>query len=290
MTILSERASDAELLRRFAHGEAAAREEAVAELVRRHLGWVYGAARRMTGDSGLAEDVAQGVFLAMSQKAGKLAGHPCVAAWLFEATRMGSSTLLRGRRREKERERVVAAEAAKREVSGGVDGELLERVDAAVGRLRDGERRVVLLHFYSGMSVEEVGVAMGMSEAAVRKRLWRAVEKLRGWLGVKGDAAGFGGLMAGVVGVRAPGRVGEGGGGAGRGCGGVAGGEGDCAAEFYEVGRVLWGGGRDVCGGGSCCGGSGAELECGGGEGGGADGGGGIGAGDAGDIGADSFV
>ena len=201
MTVVDACLSDGELLRRFAAGRDSRGEEVFAELVRRHLGWVYGAARRMTGDAGLAEDVAQGVFLALSQKAGKLAGHPCVAAWLFEATRMGSSTLLRGRRREKERERVVAERKAVSEAAGGADVELLERVDAAVGRLREGERRVVLLHFYSGMSVGEVGVAMGMSEAAVRKRLWRAVEKLRGWLGVKGDAAGFGGMVAGVVGV-----------------------------------------------------------------------------------------
>ncbi len=204
MTVVDERVSDGELLRRFAAGRDAAGEEAFAELVRRHLGWVYGAARRMTGDAGLAEDVAQGVFLAMSQKAGKLAGHPCLAAWLFEATRMGSSTLLRGRRREKERERVVAERKAVSEEAGGADVELLERVDAAVGRLCEGERRVVLLHFYSGMSLGDVGAAVGLSEAAVRKRLWRAMEKLRGWLGVKEDTAGFGGVVAGVVGMRAP--------------------------------------------------------------------------------------
>ena len=208
MTVLDARVSDGELLGRFAARDAM-REEVFAELVRRHLGWVYGAARRMTGDAGLAEDVAQGVFLAMSEKAAKLAGHACLVGWLFEATRLGSSMVMRGRRREKERARVVAAELAKREVVEGADVELLARVDAAVVRLREGERRVVLLHFYSGMSVGEVGAAMGLSEGAVRKRLWRAMEKLRGWLGVRGDAVGFmnGGVMAGLAGVEAPGGI-----------------------------------------------------------------------------------
>ncbi|MGN6368927.1 MAG: RNA polymerase sigma factor, partial [Phycisphaerae bacterium] len=208
MTVSSERLSDAELLRRFARGSGDEREGAFAEIVSRHVGWVYGVARRMTGDAGLAEDVAQGVFAAMSQKAGKLAGHPCLAAWLFEATRLGSSTLMRGRRREEERVRVVAEEAVMRESREAVDAELVERVDEVVGRLREGERRVVLLHFYSGMKVEEVAREMGMSEGAVRKRLWRAVERMRGWLGVRGDAAGVGGMVAGAVGVKAPGGLG----------------------------------------------------------------------------------
>ena len=51
--------SDRELLERYlAQGE----ETAFAELVRRHLPHVFGAALRRTGDRGLAEDVSQEVF------------------------------------------------------------------------------------------------------------------------------------------------------------------------------------------------------------------------------------
>ena len=60
-------------------------------MVRRHVDWVYSAAVRVTRDPALAEDVTQGVFVALARKAGRLARHPAVTGWLFQAVRYGAA-------------------------------------------------------------------------------------------------------------------------------------------------------------------------------------------------------
>lgn len=69
---------DRELLRQFVDGRA---EAAFAELVRRHLGRVYAVAlRQVAGDSHLAQDVAQLVFIALARKARRSSTAACSAA------------------------------------------------------------------------------------------------------------------------------------------------------------------------------------------------------------------
>jgi DNA-directed RNA polymerase specialized sigma24 family protein len=60
-------ATDQQLLREYAEHRS---EDAFAELVGRHLDFVYSAALRMTGDPASAEDVAQGVSVVLMEKAG----------------------------------------------------------------------------------------------------------------------------------------------------------------------------------------------------------------------------
>src|SRR5690242_2139028 len=93
---------DAELLRQYAEDHA---EEAFAEIVRRHVDFVYSAAlRQVNGDAHLARDVTQLVFAALARKASKLAGHRVLAGWLFVSTRFAAAKLVRAERRRHARE------------------------------------------------------------------------------------------------------------------------------------------------------------------------------------------
>ena len=58
--------TDQELLRDYTGCRS---ETAFAELVRRHVDFVYSATLRMVRDTHLAEDVTQGVFVALAQNA-----------------------------------------------------------------------------------------------------------------------------------------------------------------------------------------------------------------------------
>lgn len=78
MMEISQALSDREALLRWAAGRD---EEALALLIQRHGGRVYGVALRAPGGSpALAEDVAQAVLAVMARKASALAGHPSLAA------------------------------------------------------------------------------------------------------------------------------------------------------------------------------------------------------------------
>src|SRR5688572_2620857 len=97
--------SDAELLERYF---CAGCGEAFAELVRRHIDLVYSVAIRQVRDRHLAEDVAQAVFLILSQKAreGRLDGGKGVvlAGWLFHTTRFVAANAVKREARRRKRE------------------------------------------------------------------------------------------------------------------------------------------------------------------------------------------
>jgi len=77
---------DSELLRRFhEQGDSAA----LAELVQRRVGLVYGVAlRSLAGDTQAAQDVAQQVFIDLARKAGGLKSRPVLAGWLCRSAHL----------------------------------------------------------------------------------------------------------------------------------------------------------------------------------------------------------
>jgi protocatechuate 3,4-dioxygenase beta subunit len=59
-------------------------------------------------------------------------------------------------------------------------------LDEAVERLGETDRNAVLLRFFEDRSHQQVGAALGLSEEAARKRVNRALEKLRGFFAGRG--------------------------------------------------------------------------------------------------------
>src|SRR5262245_10398878 len=80
---------DASLLALYArHGcDSEQGRAALGEIVRRHVDFVFGVARRAVRDPGMAEDVTQAVFLILSRKAHEIRQPHRLASWLFKATR-----------------------------------------------------------------------------------------------------------------------------------------------------------------------------------------------------------
>jgi DNA-directed RNA polymerase specialized sigma24 family protein len=95
-------AEDAALLRDYAEEDSG---EAFAELVRRHLNLVYGAAlRRVGGNAPLAEDVSQQVFTALARNAKSLARRPSLTGWLYTTVRFAAAQAVQTERRRQLRE------------------------------------------------------------------------------------------------------------------------------------------------------------------------------------------
>ena len=177
---------DAALLRRYAQDRA---EDAFAELVRRHVDGVYSTAlRRVGGDTHLAEDVTQQVFVALAQKATSLSHHPVLTGWLYLTTRHESANVVRTEQRRKVREQ--EAHSMNETVSdSGLPADwtrVAPVLDDAIDQLGETDRTAVLLRFIGRRSFAEIGNLLRITEDAARMRHERALEKLRVALGRRG--------------------------------------------------------------------------------------------------------
>ena len=198
---------DAELLRRYVDDRS---EAAFAELVHRHLTLVYYAALRRTGgDAHRAEDIAQAVFTALARQAGSLREHPALTGWLYTTTRRVAAKAARTEHRRQTREQAahLMSELAP-DPAAGADWERLRPVlDAALDELSDGDREAVLWRCWEGRAYAEIGAALRVSEDAARRRVDRALDRLRDALAKRGltsTAAALATALAGQATLAAP--------------------------------------------------------------------------------------
>ena len=176
--------TDAELLQQYAQSGS---QEAFAELVSHHSDWIYSAALRLVRRRDWAEDVTQAVFILLAQRAKNLTT-PTLNGWLFKVTRYCASNILReeNRRQKRERQAAIMNDQTREAAEDSKWNEMAPILEQTVERLRSADREVVLLRFYQQKSMSEVGEALGISEDAARKRVAKAVEKLRSFMSMRG--------------------------------------------------------------------------------------------------------
>ena len=177
---------DATLLRRYARDHS---EEAFAELVRRHLDLVYSAAlRHVRGDVHRAQDITQTVFTDLARKAALLSNRSMIAGWLYLSTHHAAAQLMRTeqRRQAREQEAHLMNENAGRPAPE-IDWEQLHPVlDETIRNLSQPDREAVLLRFFEQRPFAEIGAVLRLNEDSARKRVDRALEKLRAGLASRG--------------------------------------------------------------------------------------------------------
>ena len=190
-------ADDADLLGRFAH---AGDQAAFAQVVARHQDLVRRACLRRLSPAD-AEDAAQAVFIILSRKPAEAVRHGCLPAWLQRTVHHVAGHAVRGRASRHAAETRASQEArmsSDPEPAQVEDPERLRgQLDAAVERLPEAQRQVVVLHYFSGLDHEAVARELGCPINTVYTRLHRALAKLRGLLAP--DRAD--GLSASAVGV-----------------------------------------------------------------------------------------
>jgi RNA polymerase sigma factor (sigma-70 family) len=133
------------------------------------------------GDHGRAEELTQDVFAAAaSSLPTERPGDPPVLVWLYAVARRRFADETRRRARE----RRLAGMLPTRSSSdyAPVAGALREALAALPG----GQSRVVLLKLVRGLTFAEIGVEVGLTEAAAKMRFVRALEQLRADLSERG--------------------------------------------------------------------------------------------------------
>ncbi len=179
MTVANDQLlSDAELMRDLATER---RGDALRVLVDRHGPAVFAAAHRQADDIGLAEDVAQAAFIVLLRRAGSLRRPDLLPGWLMKVTRNCAQTARRSARRRATHEAAVPPAINPTPLPPDVveQAELLSHLDRVLAGLPEVDRAVVTMAYLQSQAVEQIGISLGMKEPAVRKRLARAVEKLR---------------------------------------------------------------------------------------------------------------
>ncbi|HEY5043207.1 MAG TPA: sigma-70 family RNA polymerase sigma factor [Verrucomicrobiae bacterium] len=185
-----------ELVREFARDNS---EAAFTELVRRHLNLVYSVARRCTGNDGDAHDVTQAVFIILARKAAGLREKTLLTGWLYETTRFAAARLLRTNARRHAREQEAYMQSTLNEADhAAVWEKLAPHLEAAMGKLAERDRALLVLRFYENKTGPEAAALLGIREDAAHKRVTRAIEKLRKFFAQRGVTLS-GAAIAGAV-------------------------------------------------------------------------------------------
>jgi RNA polymerase sigma-70 factor (ECF subfamily) len=180
----AERLTDSELVERTRAGDARAFEA----LMRRYNRTLYRTARAILRDDAEAEDAVQEAYIRAYGALGGFRGESKLSTWLVRI--VANEALMRRRKKarsavvvpmdsavEERWEEPMSEEAGpERNALGGEMRRLLEnRIDA----LPDDYRAVFMLRAVEELSVEEAATALGIPEATVRTRHFRARALLR---------------------------------------------------------------------------------------------------------------
>jgi RNA polymerase sigma-70 factor, ECF subfamily len=128
-----------------------------------------------TGSQAESEELVQETLLAAFDAFPSYRGDGSVRAWLFGIARRiaGRHTEMRSRREA--RLRLVHDTGRGRDASEIA----VERERAERARLKPSEREAVVLRFEGELSFRELAIACGVDEAAARKRVSRALSRMR---------------------------------------------------------------------------------------------------------------
>jgi RNA polymerase sigma factor (sigma-70 family) len=186
--------TDLQLLARYTRHGA---EDAFAELVRRHLDLVFSAALRQVRSPQLAEEVTQSAFTDLARQAHRLAPDTILTAWLYQVTRRTAIDVVRREARRQLREQ-VACELNAMNTAAADWTHIEPLLDEAMHALDETDRAALLLRYFENKSLREVGQTLGTNEDAARKRVSRAVERLREFFAKRGVTIGASGLVIAI--------------------------------------------------------------------------------------------
>lgn len=161
--------------------------EAFAVLVNRYQRPLYNMMLRMTGSREDATDLTQEAFLKAYQNLEQFRPSGRFFPWLYT---IGINLARDHLRKLKSAAAAVRGEQEKENAVYGLNDqaqELIHRLDAErisvlLAKLPEGYREALILRFHEGFTLDEVGVALGISTSGAKMRITRGLQRLRDML------------------------------------------------------------------------------------------------------------
>ena len=149
-------------------------KDAFVFLVDRYQGAVYAYCLNQVRSEEDAKDVTQEVLLKAYLNLRQLKKPHAFRSWLYTI----ASNECRMWHRKHQSHEALEAEAETGSIARGSDLETQLTVKKEIDALPESQRLVVLMHYFSGFSLKEIGEFLGTSREAIKARLFRACQRL----------------------------------------------------------------------------------------------------------------
>jgi RNA polymerase sigma-70 factor (ECF subfamily) len=148
------------------------------QLVDTHQSMVFSLAWRMTGDRGLAEEIAQDVFLELDRNMTKLESPQHACNWLRRVAMSRTADALR-RRRVRGLDLWVEIEENHTASVHEHSSPLGARLERLLATLPEPQRAALLLRYQEDLTPEEIAATLDSPVATVKSHLQRGLKLLR---------------------------------------------------------------------------------------------------------------
>jgi RNA polymerase sigma-70 factor, ECF subfamily len=148
------------------------------QLVDEHQSMVFSLALRMTGDRGLAEEIAQDVFLALDKNLGRIESPLHACHWLRRVAMSRSADALR-HRRVRSMDLWVEIDEHHGAVAEERNSPLGTRIESLLATLPEAQRATLVLRYQEDLTPEEIAATLDAPLATVKSQLQRGLKLLR---------------------------------------------------------------------------------------------------------------
>jgi RNA polymerase sigma-70 factor (ECF subfamily) len=127
----------------------------------------------MLGDRAEAEDATQEAITKAWRNLGRLRDRDQARPWFLAIVANQCRNMRRTRWF-----RTVRLPAVFQPSAASTDSDRLD-IGLALARLSIGDRQILFMHYYLDLPIEEIAIALGISRAAAKGRIYRACKRLR---------------------------------------------------------------------------------------------------------------